>query len=185
MISSAKLAELPPGPIGSICGCQFRPRTISNVSNVKVDTTLPHEFETDPDYSNQILHVWSDRPEAATVTFASIARVVRSMRSARSAAECVEAPVPSDRFLQPDRLGVIDDQIRSLAEQITPEKSDVMSKSRAIYDYVIDHMAYDKVTPGWGNGDTLESLYRRQGKLHRFQCAVYLAGPGQRDQGAF
>ena len=30
-------------------------------------------------------------------------------------------------------------------------------RARAIYDHVVDHMDYNKTTPGWGNGDTLRA----------------------------
>lgn len=172
VISSAKLAELPPGahrvdlwmPVPSSDDQQ-------TVSNVKVDATLPHEIQTDPDYGNQILHVWSDRPEAVTVTlrFDCTRREEHAVPPDRQQ-NVSKAPAPSDRFLQPDRLGVIDDQIRSLAAQITAGDSDAISKARAIYNYVIDHMAYDKVTPGWGNGDTLRACAIGKGNCTDFSA---------------
>lgn len=141
------------------------------VSNVRVDTSLPHEIQTDPDYSNQILHVWSDRPESATVTlrFDCTRHEEHALPPDRQQ-NASQAPVPSDRFLQPDRWGVIDDRIRSLAAQVTANQSDVMSKARAIYNYVIDHMAYDKVTPGWGNGDTLRACAVGKGNCTDFSA---------------
>lgn len=170
--SIAKLANLPPGthrvdlwiPIPSSDEQQ-------TISDLKVDTSFPHEIQTDPDYSNQILHVWSDRPEAMTVRLhLDCTRREEHVLPPDLQENVSKSPVASDRFLQADRLGVIDDQIRSLAAQITAGKSDVISKARAIYDYVIDHMAYDKATPGWGNGDTLRACAVGKGNCTDFSA---------------
>lgn len=141
------------------------------IMDVQVDTSLPHEIQTDPDYSNQILHAWSDRPEPATVTLRfDCTRCEEQALPGDRQKNVSKHPVPSDRFLQPDRLGVIDDEIRALAAHITADKADVPSKARAIYDYVIDHMAYDKVTPGWGNGDTLRACRVGEGNCTDFSA---------------
>jgi len=57
-------------------------------------------------------------------------------------------------FLKDDRLTVVDDRIRKMAAEITAGRKTTVEKARAIYDYVFDHMAYDKSGKGWGNGDT-------------------------------
>ncbi|HEX9501564.1 MAG TPA: transglutaminase-like domain-containing protein, partial [Thermoanaerobaculia bacterium] len=37
---------------------------------------------------------------------------------------------------------------------ITAGKTTTLDEAHAIYEYVMTTMKYDKVTPGWGNGDT-------------------------------
>lgn len=172
IISSAQVPGVPPGahrldlwmPVPSSDGQQ-------TITNVKVDTNLPHEIQTDPDYSNAILHVWSDQPKAAAVQLSfECARREQHALPAEPQENGSGLPVPSDRLLQPDRLGVIDDQIRAVAQQVTAKQADTMSKARAIYNYVIDHMAYDKITPGWGNGDTLRACAVGKGNCTDFSA---------------
>lgn len=57
-------------------------------------------------------------------------------------------------FLAPDKLTIVDDRIRKMAAEITAGKKTTVEKARAIYDYTVSHMTYDKSGKGWGNGDT-------------------------------
>ena len=57
-------------------------------------------------------------------------------------------------FRQPDRLVLVDDEIRKLAREITAGKTTTLEKARAIYDYVLGKMSYDKNHSGWGQGST-------------------------------
>ena len=50
---------------------------------------------------------------------------------------------------------VINEQIRDIVSQVTSGLKGDRQKARAIYDYVIENMAYDKSGLGWGKGDTL------------------------------
>ena len=111
------------------------------------------------------------------------ARDARSQRSPAGTGENVSTtPAPDDRLLEPDRLGIIDDRIRAIAGRVTAGRTDAISKARAIYDYVIDHMAYDKVTPGWGNGDTLRACTLGKGNCTDFS-AVHFTCSGRRNPG--
>jgi transglutaminase-like putative cysteine protease len=65
-----------------------------------------------------------------------------------------EKDAAAAEFLKDDRLTIVDDRIRKMAADITKGKATTVEKARAIYDYVFDHMAYDKSGKGWGNGDT-------------------------------
>ncbi len=57
-------------------------------------------------------------------------------------------------YLRPSRLMVIDDTVKDIARKVTGSEATTLAKARAIYDYVIKHMRYEKETPGWGQGDT-------------------------------
>ncbi len=58
------------------------------------------------------------------------------------------------RFLEPDRLAVIDDRIRAIAKQATAGRSTTREQARALYDHVLGSMRYDKSGAGWGRGDS-------------------------------
>src|SRR5262245_29574556 len=47
----------------------------------------------------------------------------------------------------------INDEVRAIAQRETRGKKTVVAQARALYDWVYDHMQYDKSVPGWGLGD--------------------------------
>jgi transglutaminase-like putative cysteine protease len=65
-----------------------------------------------------------------------------------------EGDATAAEFLKADRLTVVDDRIRKIAAEVTKGKATTVERARAIYDYVSDHMTYDKSGTGWGKGDT-------------------------------
>ena len=71
-----------------------------------------------------------------------------------AAGEGAESDPAAATFRKDDRLTIVDNRIRSMADQICFGKATTMEKARAIYDYVAGHMTYDKTGTGWGRGDT-------------------------------
>ena len=94
-------------------------------------------------------------------------------------------------FHNPDLLVTVDDEIRKLSNEVTQGKKDTVAKARAIYDYVLQRMTYDKSGTGWGTGSTkfacevgkgnctdfhalFNSLCRAQGIASGFEIGLYL-----------
>jgi len=94
-------------------------------------------------------------------------------------------------FRHADRLVIVDDEIRKLAREITAGKTATVEKARAIYDYVLSKMTYDKNHTGWGLGSTrhacdvgkgnctdfhalFNSLCRAEGIASGFEIGLYL-----------
>lgn len=153
------VARLPAAPAGGRRLDLWLPLPSSDaqqtIDRLTIESSLPHELETEPLHGNRVAHFWSDQagPATATVSFYCTRRQERALPI--SEADCVsQGPAPDGRYLHPDRLGVIDKKVRALAAEITAGQPDTLSKARAIYAYVLAHMAYDKTVPGWGNGDT-------------------------------
>jgi transglutaminase-like putative cysteine protease len=73
-------------------------------------------------------------------------------------------------WLQPDRLVPLDDRIRALAATITRGRRGDLEKARAIYDYVVDTMSYDKTGSGWGNGDIYWACDAKRGNCTDFHA---------------
>jgi transglutaminase-like putative cysteine protease len=48
---------------------------------------------------------------------------------------------------------VVNDEVRAIAARTAGSKRTVTEKARALYDWVYEHMQYDKSVPGWGLGD--------------------------------
>jgi transglutaminase-like putative cysteine protease len=55
--------------------------------------------------------------------------------------------------LGPNGAVQINDEVRAIARRETRGKATVVAQARALYDWVYDHMQYDKSVPGFGLGD--------------------------------
>lgn len=73
---------------------------------------------------------------------------------AKLAEDGEEKDATAAEFLKDDKLTIVDDRIRKMAAEVTKGKTTATAKARAIYDYVAEHMTYDKSGTGWGKGDT-------------------------------
>lgn len=71
-------------------------------------------------------------------------------------------------YLRSSRLMSVNEDIRSIVKTNLPLNASLMDKAKAIYDYVTGHMQYDKVTPGWGRGDTQRACILRKGNCTDF-----------------
>lgn len=102
-------------------------------------------------------------------------------------------------FKQADRLVLVDDEIRKLSDEVTRGKTGSLDKAKAIYDYVLGKMTYDKNHTGWGLGSTrhacdvgkgnctdfhalFNSLCRAQGIASGFEIGLYLPYERKRDE---
>jgi transglutaminase-like putative cysteine protease len=103
---------------------------------------------------------------AAYVRIASPKEPVTLSLTATVARREVRAPVAASRArvadvdpaayaaeLGPTPVIQINDEVRAIAARETKGKSTVSAQGRALYDWVYDHMQYDKSVPGWGLGD--------------------------------
>jgi transglutaminase-like putative cysteine protease len=144
----------------------------------RVDT--PHDWtvHTDPEYGNKILHLSLVDADVSTIPVTVSYRVRRrehlqplltgAPRHARAGAAVAAAP--DQRWLQPDRLVPLDERIRQIAFEVTAEANTQLEKARAIYDYVVDTMVYDKSGTGWGNGDIYWACDAKTGNCTDFHA---------------
>jgi transglutaminase-like putative cysteine protease len=72
------------------------------------------------------------------------------------------------RDLEADKLVTISPRVRALADEITAGKTTPIDQARAIYQYLITNMTYDKTTPGWGRGDTERACDVKKGNCTDF-----------------
>jgi transglutaminase-like putative cysteine protease len=96
-----------------------------------------------------------------------------------------------DVYKNPDRLVLVDYEIRKISGEVVAGKTATLEKARAIYDYVLANMTYDKNHAGWGQGSTrhacdvgkgnctdfhalFNSLCRAQGIASGFEIGLYL-----------
>jgi transglutaminase-like putative cysteine protease len=145
------------------------PLPVSNafqeISSLKVEP--PGSQRKDPVYGNTLHYVEWKKPFSAPLKGSVTFDIRRKEEVAH--AEPVTAPLRK-RYLEPDRLGVVNDEVRAMAAKATMGKSGTMTKGRALYDFVLSHMAYGKELPGWGKGDTLRACATPQGNCSDFHA---------------
>lgn len=72
------------------------------------------------------------------------------------------------KYLASNRLMAVSKEIEDLAAQIVKGKTTTIEKARAIYDYCLETLSYDKSIPGWGNGDSLRACSVKAGNCTDF-----------------
>jgi transglutaminase-like putative cysteine protease len=73
-----------------------------------------------------------------------------------------------DKYLGPDRLVPIDGQIKLVSAKVGDPDRSSYEQARAIYDYVIANMIYDKSGNGWGRGDAIYACNLKKGNCTDF-----------------
>lgn len=127
------------------------------VSALSVTTPYRHTAVTDPVFHNRAIEVTVPHPPGS-FDIALRAHVRRAPVGPRSA---TLTAAQRKLYLRHEALVSLSPRVHALADSVG-------GSERARYDYVIASMDYDKVTPGWGNGDT-----ERACDVHRGNCTDY------------
>ena len=128
----------------------------------EIQTAYPYQILVDPEYDNDILYLSLERPvpEQLNISIryeAEVREVSHPIRGTRFTSPVQTEGVERDLYLSSRSFMVVNGRIQKLAASVTAGKETPLEKARAIYDYVIGHMTYEKETPGWGDGDTLRA----------------------------
>jgi transglutaminase-like putative cysteine protease len=76
------------------------------------------------------------------------------------------------RWLKPDRLVPLDDQIRAWSKEVVEAahaRTD-LEQARAIYNHVVSTVRYDESGKGWGRGDIYYACEKRRGNCTDFHA---------------
>ncbi len=143
------------------------------ISGLRIETPFPHTTATDHD-GNVILHLRVARPPSGSVPLALRFRAVRKehIQLLTTAEARPESKAVLDRWLSPDRLVPLDDQIRKWAREVVEaaNASSDLEMARAIYRHVVATVKYDKSGKGWGNGDIYYACDARRGNCTDFHA---------------
>ena len=147
---------------------------ISELSVSSSASTRP-VAHSDAEYGNQIFYVHLSQvmqPSLEVVMKFQVRRreLRRDVQHNVQARLRTEAAAPPDRWLKPDRLAPIDGRIRELALRITQGKLTELEKARAIYDFAVQNLKYDKTGTGWGRGDIYYACDVRRGNCTDFHA---------------
>lgn len=124
-------------------------------------------------HGNRMVHFTLDKPTAPEVSVTMHFEVVRReyvRRDFPAAASSAPLPAAVKQWLEPDRLVPNSERIRNLAAEVTAGKATPLDKARAIYDYVVSTMKYDKSGTGWGNGDIYWACDAKRGNCTDFHA---------------
>jgi transglutaminase-like putative cysteine protease len=140
---------------------------------------LPLRQSAEAGYGNQMLYAETASAEKEEYRFEVVYDVIRRESSAEKAS--ISDSNPPTRFLSPDRLVPTSGLPAELAlRQVSDVKGGDYEKGRAIYQYVLANMSYDKSGTGWGHGDTLYACSAKRGNCTDFHSVFISMARSQR-----
>jgi transglutaminase-like putative cysteine protease len=154
-----------------------REHEAQHVVSETVEATIPGAVEFEDVYGNRFWHGSLERSEGQRVRVVVETTVTRRVyhrdAAPRSAGLADVAQNGYRRFLGPNERVVVDHPILDpILTEVRAQagRGDQAATSRAIYDWVVDHVEYKKVGTGWGNGDTFWACSERYGNCTDFHA---------------
>jgi transglutaminase-like putative cysteine protease len=144
------------------------------IDNLKIETPFGYTKHRDLEYGNEYLYLEFPaakvtEPTEVRISFEVARREHRVALNAHPVTKQSGLTSPDlQRFLQPDRRVPLQGVIAELSAQQTVGLEDPLPKARAIYNYVIATMRYDKSGTGWGNGDAIWACTAKRGNCTDF-----------------
>jgi transglutaminase-like putative cysteine protease len=144
------------------------------ISDLKIESSLPYTTHRDSEYGNEYVYLEFPAAKASGPTEVRVTFQARrqehqvALGSRTTNTKMAAAPPELRRFLEPDRRVPLQGVIGELSAQETRGIQDPIAKARAIYDYVIATMRYDKSGTGWGNGDAIWACTAKRGNCTDF-----------------
>ena len=153
------------------------PRSDQNqeIWDVEIDAPADAVVYSEPKFQNLILYVSIDDPDGVPQKIQLKFKVQRREYLRRGFTSFGGNPIgPFDpeieRFLKPTRLVPLTEQIRHWAQEVTLGKDTTLERARAIFDYAISILKYDKSGKGWGRGDLLYACDEKRGNCTDFHA---------------
>jgi transglutaminase-like putative cysteine protease len=145
------------------------------IAEARVTAPVPVETTQDPRTGNVMLHLRTSDVTSGAVDLAVEYRVrrrehVRKDFHRGSGAVGKFGSAEFDQYLKAERLVPLDDKVRKVAGQAIAGKSKPLDRARAIYNYVLSNMTYDKTGTGWGNGDIHWACDAKRGNCTDFHA---------------
>jgi len=117
---------------------------------------------TDQEYGNRILFVNLDKEDSKK----NVELLFHVRRIEKNA--YVEPQTVPEKYLNPNRLVPLNEDFKSIAEEIVKGKNGDLVRARALYDHVIDNMSYIRNGEGWGKGDAAYACNVKTGNCTDF-----------------
>lgn len=166
---TATLSDIPPGLTELRVWIPLPSSGIyQQISSLLIESPYRWERKLEREFGNEYLYAAIPDPPAGELM------VKVNFTLDRRAALLARAPIASAspdelaRNLRADRLVTLSPRVRTIAEEATRGLTNPLMQARAIYDYVVETMVYDKTRPGWGHGDTERACDIRAGNCTDF-----------------
>jgi transglutaminase-like putative cysteine protease len=146
------------------------------ISDLTIKSPVRYRMREEAEYHDHLAYLEVDPrrqpgPLEIELTFKAVRREHRASLADRAAGPAaVRRPEDLSRSLAPDRLVPLDGLIARLASEQTKGLERPLDKARAIYDYVLSTMRYDKTGEGWGRGDVMYACNARKGNCTDFHA---------------
>jgi transglutaminase-like putative cysteine protease len=125
------------------------------IRNVRVESPYEGSIRREKDNGDAYFYFSTESPKAGPL---EIRVRFEAERREAGVGGAVAAGKPSaeelQRYLREEKLVTLSPRIRQISKQVTLGAKTPAAKAKAIYDFIINTMTYDKVAPGWGQGDT-------------------------------
>jgi transglutaminase-like putative cysteine protease len=126
------------------------------ISNMKVRGPIAGTLSSEPRFGNS-MYFFEGKCSASQMNFTieyDVDRYAYSVDLALAAEQTTDhSKEMMAKYLTPSSLCYVTSQVKQEAEILTANKSTVLAKGRAFFDYILEQMAYDKKHQGWGRGD--------------------------------
>ena len=116
------------------------------ITDLHIETDLTYQLVTDTLYGNRMVYIntYLDQPGARLTISFTVTRVeASSVRAQLSARE-------RELYMSSYERVPLDDRFHAIADSINANGTDF---GRGVYNYILEHMTYDKSGEGWGQGD--------------------------------
>lgn len=143
-------------------------RGAQSVRDVRIESPYRFERMRDPLFGNEYAFASVSSPPPGDLTVKVRFNATRRETRFDHPAEKTASRAELLRALRADRLVTLSPRVRKLADEIAAGKKTPLEQARAIYDYLVATMKYDKTIPGWGNGDTERACDIRAGNCTDF-----------------
>lgn len=131
-----------------------RSRSAQGIGDVTIDSPYDWRRSTEKEFGNAYAYARIPAPQTGELVIRVHFRGSRSAVAIEKTANVTPGRRELQRALRADRMVTMSPRIEKLSAEITAGKTTTIDKAHAIYEYVMNTMKYDKVIPGWGNGDT-------------------------------
>ncbi len=146
------------------------------IEDIRIDGNYSsHGIFKEKEFGNSILYAeWNSRTKDRVLTYTFKVRRKEVARKDFPKNEIALSEKDYAKNLMPTSLSPTSGKVKETAEKIVKGKKDILAKSRAIYDWIVDNMYRDPQIKGCGTGEVeklLGSLGGKCGDIH----SVYVA----------
>lgn len=147
------------------------------ISAMQIKSDYPFSLLNDSEYGNSVLVASADNPKTSTINVEMSFQIqrfeyVHRPTATLKASDHSESDPLMPRWLQADKLVPLNQRTRDLAAEVTKGKASELEKLRAIYDYAVNNLKYDKSGTGWGRGDIAFACDEKRGNCTDFHALI-------------